>query len=150
MLFASVGQGWIFLIIFILGCWCGVFDILIKIISTKISTPKNSQKIHQKSAENSKKISIKNSVKKVKIKNQKINFKEIGSAILYFVKVLIYGALLFVAIYFLDYGNVRFYHIFAFCVGLWLINTLFVRYVQKFPSKCYNYAQEEQNDKIQT
>ncbi len=136
MLFVSVGQGWIFLILVITGIWCAVLELLLaKLFKFIKKNAKNKQKIEKNTQ---KSIKFTENQKNKKRRNKNLNNFLIG--IIYFSRILIYFGLIYLLVYFLDYGNLRIYHILGFCVGFYLIKYFFVRLIQNRLQKCYNHT----------
>lgn len=150
MLFVSVGQGWIFLILLIAGVWCALIELLLikilKFAKLKINLKEQNKEINKKNTKKS--ISFINK-KQQNIKNQKskTNFKNFFSAMIYCFKILIYGTIIYLIVYFLDYGNLRFYHILGFCVGFYITKYFFVNLKQKITLKWYNRFGGLKNEK---
>ena len=136
MLFTTVGQGWLFLLMLDIGLLCAVVDEIFKLLkisqkSSKII--KNSEKI----AKNTQKIEFFAPKPKKKVKSIKI-FGLILTNIFDAVRVLIWGAVFYVSTLLLNYGEVRFYLILAFVGGFCLERTILVPTIQKLHSMRYN------------
>lgn len=161
MLFTSLGQGYIFLLLLCGGAGCALFFCLTQIffakIQRKIKSNKNRQKIPKKSQkiQNNTNLDKKNSPRQITFlpaqntptpapKNSTKNRKKIPKNTIKAVFSVIYGA--FVAlvcgavvvamVFYFDYGAFRFYHFLAFLLGFWLIKTIFAK-LEKFQK---NYA----------
>ena len=186
MLFESLGQGYIFLLILCLGLFFSAMDSLLvvlfrwlvkyfnkenidkrKLLKNQKKSINNSENLENKSfksdnnaimevkrqitflpsdnkkVENiSKKINnkniklLKNSKKFTKKKKLSINIKN-GFYCLYgFLSILVFGISLVGLIYWVDYGDFRFYHFLAFVVGFWLFKTIFAKVHLKNNSIC--------------
>lgn len=136
MLFTTVGQGWLFLIMLDIGLLCAVVDEIFKLLkisqkSSKII--KNSEKI----AKNTQKIEFLAPKPKTKARNKDLIYK-IFNNIFDAVRVLIWGAVFYVSTLLLNYGEVRFYLILAFVAGFCLERTILVPTIQKLRSMRYN------------
>lgn len=130
MLFESVGEGWIFLILLCVGMWtefcfCALGSIIKKIKEIKKNNKKTIKK--EEKCENNIIFSKK---PKQKLGKKKTYFN-IKIAIFSFAKMLIYGLILLICVYLLDYFDIRMYHILAFGVGICVIKALFVFLQQK-------------------
>lgn len=149
MLFESAGQGLIFLLLLCLGAGCAVVDFGVKKISqiiiqkcAKIDINRqnitqndgNLQKLQKlqnvtklrKNIQNSTKIDKK--IKKKSTKNNK-KIQNITKKVIYgvagFCEACVFATLLIGVIYWVDYGDFRFYHVLGFVVGFWLIWAIF-------------------------
>ena len=144
MLFTTVGQGWLFLIMLNIGLLCAVVDEIFKLL--KIS--QKSSKIiknSEKNAKNTQKIEFLAPKPKKKAKNTKI-WGLILNNIFDAVRVLIWGAVFYIATLLLNYGEVRFYLILAFVGGFCLERTFLVPAIQKLRSMCYNRKTPQTRD----
>ena len=147
MLFESIGQGWIFLLILHLGICCALFDEiwrLIPFVIKKLNIKKTINKIEK----NSTKITF---APKQKIKqNNKIKFKfakKIIKNISICFRVLVCFAIFYLGVLFINYGEMRIYLILAFVVGFWLERTFLADGVKKLWRKVYNGYRGEKNER---
>ena len=141
MLFESLGQGWIFLLLLIIGAWCAVLDVFCIKLYNFWAIKLVQKKTINKQVNNNSDIKTK--------KSKKLCFTQFSSLLqgfFVFFKVLALGVILYLSIYFLDYGDVRFYHFIAFCGGFYIIKFLFAKWKQYKAKKCYNGIGGEQKD----
>ena len=147
MLYASIGQGWLFLLLLDMGLCAGLFDEIFRLVPfccKRIKYTKKQQK-SLKNTENSAKIvkkieflmQNKSNMQKDKPK-QKRNLHKIFTPIIDFLRTILLGVIFFFAVLFFNYGEVRLYLIIAFIVGFCLERTFIAKCVQKVFSKCYN------------
>lgn len=124
MLFESIGQGYIFLILFCFGVTIGCIGIFIagaiRLFCCKI-------KIDKKSTKNNKKIQFNQKKdKKIQIKN-KINFRNLIALLAGFLQYCVLGVVLVLVVCWLDYGAFRLYHFLALFGGFALTKAIFAK-----------------------
>ncbi len=148
MLYATLGQGWLFLLMLHLGICVALFDEIFRILPAmckQILLKSNIKKLLKNTNQNAPKISF--------LPQQKSNNntkKSIAPAILnnlsVCARVIFAGAICYVGMLFLNYGAVRFYLILAFIVGFWLERIFIAKGVLFLLKKVYNNTKKEQKD----
>ncbi len=148
MLYATLGQGWIFLLMLHLGICVGFFDEIFRILPAmckQILLKNHAKKVQENTAQNTQKISF-----LPQQKSNKNTKKSIVPAILnnfsVCTRVIIAGAICYIGMLFLNYGAVRFYLILAFVVGFWLERSFIAKGVLFLLKKVYNHTQKEQKN----
>lgn len=148
MLYATLGQGWIFLLMLHLGICVALFDEIFRILPAifkQISLKNNAKKLLKNTSKNAHKISF-----LPQQKSNKNTKKSIAPAILnnlsVCARVIFAGAICYVGMLFLNYGAVRFYLILAFVVGFWLERIFIAKGVLFLLKKVYNHTQKEQRN----
>ena len=136
MLYESIGQGWIFLFLFFIGMGIGLFECVgLNIFIFVKKSLKNTKKIEKISKNNEKSIIFTKNKPNKKTKNKKT--KNIFVGVFYCLKILFLMIVLYIIVYNIDYGNMRFYHIFAFFVGFFVFKSLFANML-KNRNNCAN------------
>ncbi len=136
MLFTTVGQGWLFLLMLDIGLLCAIVDEGCKLLKFQNKNQKIDKNI-EKTAKNTQKIEFLAPKPKTKAKNKDLIYK-IFNNIFDAVRVLIWSAIFYVSTLLLNYGEVRFYLILAFVAGFCLERTILVPTIQKLRSMRYN------------
>ncbi len=124
MLFESVGQGWIFLLVFVVGAWFCVIGFLFCKACCKLFS-----KFKYLFAKKHKNKKIKISLGKKHKKS--FDMVNVGYIMAYFGAVLVAGIVLYICIYIFDYGQLRWYHILGFCVGFCLSHIFIKKLITK-------------------
>ena len=142
MLFTTLGQGWLFLIFLDIGILCALLFRLFSVFPKWLKNSKKLKKIDEKCEKISKKsakieflapVRLEKKIKKPK----KFNLNSpVFSALKTALIVLICGAIIYLNILWLNYGEVRAYLILAFVVGFCLERTIFAKLIKKYR----NYA----------
>ena len=150
MLFESLGQGLLFLLMLQIGICCGFIDEFFKIIPLYFRKLKNKQK-HQKNVKNTQK-TAKNDVKidfsanfnknntqtPLNKKKKKLTLPpNLIANILGFFRTIFFGTTFILTTLAINYGEIRFYLILAFVGGFCIERTIIVKYVHKLLNKCY-------------
>lgn len=136
MLFTTVGQGWLFLIMLDIGLLCAILDEGFRFLKIKKKDVKIDKNI-EKTAKNTQKIEFLAPKPKIKTKNTEI-FSKIFNNIFDAIRVLVWGAVFYISTLLLNFGEVRFYLILAFVVGFCLERTILVPAIQKLLTMRYN------------
>lgn len=145
MLFATLGQGWIFLLMIHLGFCVAVVDEIFRILPAifkQIKLKKDAKKLTKNTQENTQKISFSSQQKSSK-NNKKLLCGSVFSNINICLRVIFAGAIFYLGVLFFNYGAVRFYLILAFFVGFWLERNFIAKTVLYLFQKVYNLTQKE-------
>lgn len=146
MLFESIGQGWLFLLLLDIGLCAGLVDEIFRLVPFCCKRLKNHKKYaksvknDKKTAKNTQKIEFSQQIKPktpTPHKKRKVTLSKIFIPIWDFCRTLITGAIFFISVLIFNFGEVRLYLIAAFAVGFCLERTILVRLVQKRFASCY-------------
>ena len=147
MLYASIGQGWLFLLLLDMGLCAGLFDEIFRLVPFCCKRIKYAKK-QQKSVKNTENLTKNAKEIEFLVQNnpntqkntpkRKRNLRKIFTPIIDFLRTILLGVIFFLSVLFFNYGEVRLYLIIAFIVGFCLERTFIAKCVQKVFSKCYN------------
>lgn len=157
MLFVSLGQGYVFLLLLSLGIFFGICRFVAQVLPQAlknglrrrakkmrsvsppkteaspmkpIPTPPQVRKIEFPAPQKNKTKNHQKNTKKIKnklSKNTKKITKNISQIVFGLLRMCVYGASMYWVVFLIDFGEIRAYHILAFLIGFWLTKAIFAR-----------------------